>query len=245
MVLQGSKVLVTGAARRVGREITLAMARRGADCVVHYRSSESDAEATAAAVRAEGVAAVTVQADLGTTAGVDHLVEEARGAFGRIDVLINNAAIYRPTPFESLSEEDWDEHVNINLKAPFLCALTLGKVMLRQGGGKIINLVDQAGERPYPGFLPYCVSKAGLIGLTRALALELAPKVQVNGISPGPVVNPEGFSREEIRAVPMATPMRRTGSPDDVARASVFLVEGSDFITGVVLPVDGGWQLAR
>jgi NAD(P)-dependent dehydrogenase (short-subunit alcohol dehydrogenase family) len=245
MRLQGRKVLVTGAARRVGQEIALAMARRGADLLIHYRGSAADAERTADEVRREGVMATTVQADLGEAAGVDRLVAAALEAFGRVDVLVNNASIYRPTPFDGLDEADWDEHLDVNLKAPFLCALALGRAMMRQGEGKIINLVDLAGERPYPGFLPYCVSKAGLIALTRGLALELAPKVQVNGISPGPVLNPEGFSREEIRAVPMKTPLRRMGSPRDVASAAVFLVEGSDYITGTVLPVDGGWQLAR
>ncbi|MGD8375874.1 MAG: SDR family oxidoreductase [Acidobacteriota bacterium] len=244
MDLHGRKVLVTGAARRVGREIALAMARRGADLLVHYRSSAADAERTADEARSQGAMVVTLQADLSTAAGVAAMAREAIAAFGRVDVLVNNASIYKPTPMDGLDEGAWDEHMDINLKAPFLCALRLGRSMSRQGEGKIINLVDLAGERPYPGFLPYCVSKAGLIALTRGLALELAPKVQVNGISPGPVLDPEGFSREEIRAVPMKTPLRRMGSPGDVAAAAVFLVEGSDYITGSILPVDGGWQLA-
>ena len=245
MELHGKKVLVTGGARRVGREIALAMARRGADLIIHYRNSSADAERTADEARSQGVTAVTLQGDLAVSEGVLAVTREALGAFGRVDVLVNNASIYRPTPWGSLGETDWDEHLDVNLKAPFLCTLELGRAMSRQGGGKIINLVDLAGERPYPGFLPYCVSKAGLIALTRGLALELAPRVQVNGISPGPVLDPEGFSREEIRTVPMKTPMRRMGSPQDVAAAAVFLVEGSDYITGTILPVDGGWQLGR
>jgi NAD(P)-dependent dehydrogenase (short-subunit alcohol dehydrogenase family) len=132
----------------------------------------------------------------------------------------------------------------VNLRAPFLCSLAIGRSMRDQGGGKIINLADWAGERPYRGFLPYCVSKAGLIGLTRALAVELAPKVQVNALALGPVLNPEGMSRQEVDSIPIGNPLGRMGSPSDVAAAAVFLVEGSDFITGAVLPVDGGRALA-
>ena len=245
MQLSGKKVLVTGGARRVGRAIVLAVAGRGADVLIHYRTSADEAERTADEARRAGVTAVTLKADLADTAAVTELIESARGTFGRVDVLVNNAAVYRPTPFESVTEDDWDRHMSVNLKAPFLIAVALGRAMARQGGGKIINLADWAGERPYRGFLPYCVSKAALIGLTRALALELAPTVQVNAVSPGPVANPEGFSREELQGVPMANPLGRIGSPDDVAAAVVFLVEGSDFITGSLLPVDGGWFLAR
>ena len=244
MRLRGKVVLVTGAARRVGRAIALAAARRGADLIVHYRASAAEAEGTAAEARRAGVTAVTIQADLATAAGVDSLVGAAREAFGRVDVLVNNASIFLPTPFESLDEAAWDAHQDVNLKGPYLCSLAFGRAMLRQGEGKIINLVDGAADRPYAGFLPYCVSKAGLIALTRALAVELAPRVQVNAVAPGPVLNPEGFTVDQIRSVPTANPLRRMGTPEDVAAAVVFLAEGSDYVTGAVLPVDGGRQIA-
>ncbi len=245
MRLEGKKVLVTGAARRLGRAIALAAARRGADLILHYRSSAGDAEETAEAARQAGATAVTLQADLADAAGVSAVVDGARDAFGRVDVLVNNAAIYRRTPLDTLSEADWDEQLSVNMKAPFLLALALGRLMVRQGEGKIINLADGAGERPYPGFLPYCVSKGGMTSLTRALALELAPQVQVNAVAPGPVLSPEGLSREEIRSVPMANPLLRMGSPDDVAAALMFLVECSDFLTCSTVPVDVGWSLTR
>lgn len=244
MRLQGRKVLITGAARRLGRAMALAMARRGADLVLHFRSHADDAERTAEEARSAGAQVITVQADLSDTAGVQQLLQGARDAFGRVDVLVNNASVYRPTPLETLDEAQWDEHMAVNLKAPFLCSLEIGRWMLRQGDGKIINLTDWAAERPYPGFLPYCVSKAALIGLTRALAVELAPKVQVNALALGPVLNPEGLSAAQLDSVPIRNPMGRVGSPEDVAAAATFLVEGSDFITGAVLPVDGGRALA-
>lgn len=244
MRLRGSKALVTGAARRIGRAIALDLARRGADLVIHFRSSGEAAEALAREARELGVTAVPVQADLAAVDGVDHLVRESLAAFGRVDILVNNAAIYRPTPFDSLGESDWDEHLAVNLKAPFLLSLALGRRMRRQGEGKIVHLADWAAERPYPGFLPYCVSKAGLIGLVRALALELAPQVQVNAVSPGPILNPAGFTREQIEAIPGSSPLGRMGTPEEIAAAVAFLVAGPDYITGAVLPVDGGRGIA-
>lgn len=243
MDLVGKKVLVTGGGRRVGRAIVREMARRGADCIIHYRRSASEAEETASEVRAAGRAARTVAADLGTAEGVATLVEEARAAFGRVDVLVNNASLYRPTPLAEVGEADWDEQMAVNAKAPFLCSVSLGRSMKEQGAGKIINVADWASERPYPGFLAYSVSKAALIGLTRALAVELAPQVQVNALLPGPVLAPEGLSRDQVRSIPVANLMGRMGSPSDVAEAAAFLV-GSDFITGALLPVDGGRLLA-
>jgi NAD(P)-dependent dehydrogenase (short-subunit alcohol dehydrogenase family) len=224
--------------------MALAMAGRGADLVLHHHTSSEEAERTADEARAAGASVALVAADLSVSSGVAELLDGAREAFGRVDVLINNASVYRPTPLESLTEAQWDEHMTVNLKAPFLCSLEIGRWMLRQGGGKILNLSDWAAERPYPGFLPYCVSKAALVGLTRALAVELAPRVQVNALALGPVLNPEGMSPAEVQSVPIRNPMGRMGSPEDVAAAAVFLVEGSDFITGAVLPVDGGRALA-
>jgi len=244
MQLRGKKAVVTGGARRIGRAIALDLARRGADLVVHFRTSGEAAESLVREVRELGVTAVAVEADLAAREGVDHLVRESLAAFGRVDVLVNNAAIYRPTPFDSLDESAWDEHLAVNLKAPFLLSLALGRGMRRQGEGKIVHLTDWAAERPYPGFLPYCVSKAGLIGLVRALALELAPQVQVNAVSPGPILNPEAFTREQIEAIPGTSPLGRMGTPEEIAAAVAFLVTGPDYITGAVLPVDGGRGIA-
>ena len=211
MRLRGRKAVVTGAARRIGRAIALDLARRGADLIVHYRTSGEAAASLVREAREIGVTAVAVEADLAAREGVDHLVREALAAFGRVDILVNNAAVYRPTPFDSLDEAAWDEHLAVNLKAPFL---------------------------------PYCVSKAGLIGLVRALALELAPNVQVNAVSPGPILNPAGFTREQIEAIPGKSPLGRLGTPEEVAAVVTFFVAGPDYITGAVLPVDGGRSIA-
>jgi NAD(P)-dependent dehydrogenase (short-subunit alcohol dehydrogenase family) len=244
MRLRGRKALVTGAARRVGRAIALELARRGADVVVHFRTSADAAEETLGAARALGVTAVAVQADLAEPDGPGHLLDAAMRVFGRVDVLVNNAAIFRRTPLDTVSAADWSDHLAINLTAPFLLSVGCGRAMRRQGEGKIVHLADWAGERPYPGFLPYCVSKAGLVGLTRALALELAPQVQVNALALGPILNPEGFSRAEVAAIPQRNPLARMGTPEEVAAAAAFLIEGPDYITGAVLPVDGGRGIA-
>ncbi len=244
MVIEGKVALVTGAAKRVGRAIALTLARRGADIAVHYRSSRRPAEETVAEIGGLGRKAVALGADLKKSAEVDALIDGALRSLGRLDILVNSASAYYRTPFGALTEEQWDDLIDANLKGPFLCARRCAQAMLRQGAGKIINIADWAGMRPYKDYLPYCVSKGGLITMTKALALELAPAVQVNAIAPGPVLLPEGTTAEERREIERQTPLRRIGSPEDVAAAVVFLVEGSDFITGAILPVDGGRMLA-
>ncbi len=240
MDLTNRVALVTGGAKRVGRSIALALAKRGAHVAFTYRTSRRDAELLVRELTALGGKSLAVKADAGRAAEVKAAVRNVVKTFGRIDILVNNAAIYPRTPWASLDEAAWDEALTTNLKGPFLFAKAAGDRMLAQGAGKIINIADWAGERPYKHYLPYCVSKAGVIALTKALALELAPTVQVNAVAPGPVLLPEGSSAAFRKAVVAATPLRRIGSPEDVASAVVFLLEGSDFITGVLLPVDGG-----
>ncbi len=244
MTLKGKVALVTGAAKRVGRAIALDLAKRGAHLVIHYNTSRREGEATAAAVRRLRRRALTVQADLTDDDAVRQMVATARRTFGRVDVLVNSAAIFPKTPFATLSESDWDTAIDANLKGPFLCALHIGRAMRSSGCGKIINIADWAGIRPYRDYLPYCVAKAGVIALTKALAKELAPKVQVNCIAPGPVLWPEDFSAAERQQIIRRTPLRRAGSPADIAETVAFLIEGSDFITGATIPVEGGRLLA-
>ena len=240
MKIQGKTALITGSALRVGRAIALRLAGAGANVVVHYRRSKEQAEETAASIQALGVEALIVQGDVSKAKEVDALVQAAEARFPSIDLLVNSASIFYRKAFEELTEEDWDRNLEVNLKGVFLLSHRLGTSMKRRGEGKIVNIADWAGYRPYKGYLPYCVSKAGVIALTQGLALALAPEVQVNAVAPGPVLLPEDFGPEQKKAVERAVPLRRVGSPEDVAAAVHFLIEGSDFITGTVIPVDGG-----
>ncbi|HUJ80047.1 MAG TPA: SDR family oxidoreductase [Nitrospiria bacterium] len=244
MELDGRIALVTGGAKRVGRAIALALARRGAHVAFTYQTSRQEAQSLVRELTALGGKSLAIKADLRRAADAKGAVRAVVKNYGRIDILVNNAAIYPRTPWAKLDEKAWDEILTTNLRGPFLFAKAAGDRMLKQGGGKIINLADWAGERPYKDYLPYCVSKAGVIAMTKALALELAPVVQVNAVAPGPVLLPNDISPAGRRAVIAATPLRRIGSPEDVANAVVFLIEGSDFITGALLPVDGGRLIA-
>lgn len=235
MNLKGKTALVTGAAKRVGREIALALARRGANVIVHYRTSAADARRVVAEIQALGVDALAVRADQTNARQVRAAVRQAVRQFGAIHILINSAAVYEKTPFRALTERDWDFHLDANLKGPFLFALEAARHMRR---GKIINFADWAAYRPYRDYLPYLVSKAGVVCLTQALAKELAPGVQVNAIAPGPVLLPKNFRGAE--AVRQATLVKRLGAPQDIVNAVLFLLEGGDFITGHTLVVDGG-----
>ncbi len=241
MNLSGKTALVTGAAKRVGREIALALARRGANVVVHYNTSAADARRVVAEIEALGVKALAVRANQSKAREVREAVRKAAQRFGGIDVLVNCAAVFQRTPFAALTERDWDFHLDANLKGPFLFALEASRYMRR---GKIVNFADWVAWRPYRNYLPYVVSKAGVVCLTKALAKELAPNIQVNAVAPGPVLLPSDFTEPQKRAVRNATLLKRLGSPADVVAAVLFLLEGSDFITGHVVVVDGGRLLA-
>jgi pteridine reductase len=239
--LTGKTVLVTGAAKRVGREIALGLARRGANIVVHYRTSGRDARRLVAEIKAVGVDALAVKADQSNAQQVRAAVTTAVRHFGTVECLIASAAVYRRTPFATLTEDDWDSQIDANLKGPFLWSLEVGRHMQQKKvAGKMILFADWAAMRPYRHYLPYLVSKAGIICLTKALAKELAPGVQVNAIAPGPVLLPPEFTEKEKRAVRDATLVKRIGSPQDIVNAVVYLLEGGDFVTGHTLVVDGG-----
>ena len=245
MKLRGKTALITGAAKRVGHEIALGLARRGANIVVHYNTSATDARRAVAEIKALGVDAITVKADQANARQVHAAVAQALRHFGTIDVLITSAAVYKKTPFDTLTERDWDLHINANLKGPFLFALEVGRHMkARRSAGKIILFADWAAIRPYADYLPYCVSKAGVICLTKSLAKALGPNVQVNAIAPGPILLPPDVGEEERREIIEATVVKRIGSPQDIVNSVIFLIEGSDFITGHTLLVDGGRLIA-
>ncbi|HXM89063.1 MAG TPA: SDR family oxidoreductase, partial [Candidatus Acidoferrum sp.] len=239
MDLKGKVALVTGAGRRIGRAIALELAAHGATVAAHYRTSQAEADAVVAEIAAHAGKAQTLRANLEHVAEIEQMVSEILGSFGRIDILVNSASVFAPTPLAEITERDWDANLDTNLKGPFFLSKFAGAAMRRQGAGKIINLGDWAGIRPYKDYLPYSVSKSGLIGLTKALAKELAPQVQVNCIALGMVMPPENYTKEEVERLVSRTPTKKIGTPEDVARAVVFFCE-TDFATGSVLTLEGG-----
>ncbi|MBI5201044.1 MAG: SDR family oxidoreductase [Elusimicrobia bacterium] len=245
MRLQGKVALVTGAARRVGRSIAMALAQRGAKIAIHYHHSRNEAQRLADEVRDSfGREAFLFKADLADVRDVQKMAQAVVKQFKTVHVLVNNASVYEKTPFGDVAAADWDANLNVNLRAPFFLSQEIGAVMKENGEGKIVNIADWAGKRPYADYIPYCVSKAGLLALNAALAKALAPEVQVNAVLPGPVLLPESFSPKARQAVINATLVKRLGSPEDVAQAVLFLLEGSDFITGAEINVDGGRMIA-
>ncbi len=242
MELRGKTALVTGGAVRVGRAIALALAERGARVAITYRSSADAALDTVADLRRCGTDAVAVPCDQRRPEQVTEAVRQVEAELGPADLLVNSAAIFERTPLEEASLEDWDSHLEVNLRGPWLFCQAVGPAMRARGEGAIINLVDIAAERPFTGYLPYSASKAGLVALTRGLARALAPQVRVCGIAPGAVLWPEDYPEEQKAALVEKTPLRRAGTAEDVAAAVVFLAE-SPFVTGVILPVDGGRSL--
>lgn len=242
--LAGRWALVTGGHLRVGRAISLALAQAGMNILVTYRTSPAAAEKTVAELIALGVEARGLAVDLGDAADVIRLADDVLTISGpSLAVLVNSASVYRETPLGEISAESWDDLLAVNLRAPFLLSQRLGLAMKAAGGGHIVNIGDWAGLRPYRSYLPYVVSKAGLIHMTRALALELAPEVQVNCVCPGAVLLPEGSDAAEAAAVRRETPLQRLGDPDEIARGVRFFVE-SEFATGAILTVDGGRLIA-
>src|SRR5271156_2380409 len=240
MDLKGKVALVTGAGRRIGRAIALSFAAQGATVAVHYNTSQAEADAVVAEIVRERGTARAVHANLEHVAEIEQIVAGVLDAFGRIDILINSASIFAPTPLEQITERDWDANLDINLKAPFFLSKFAGAAMRRQGAGKIVNLGDWAGIRPYKDYLPYSVSKSGLIGLTKALAKELAPEVQVNCIALGMVMPPEEYTQDEIERMVSRTLTKKMGSPEDAARAVMFFCEATDFATGAILNLKAG-----
>lgn len=235
--------LITGGARRVGRAISLALAKAGCDILIHYNTSHQEAIETALLVENLGARAKTLQADLSDPKAIEGMFDQIRASFGHLAILVNNAAIFKRTPPWDLTEEDLDEHLQINLKAPYLCSIHAAKMMGSRQGGCIINIADVAWERPFRNHIPYCISKAGLVMMTRAMAKAFAPKIRVNAVAPGTVLFRPDEDEAMRRAVIARIPRGQIGTPEDVASAVVFLAF-SPHITGAVLPVDGGRSLA-
>ncbi len=244
MRLAGRVSLITGGAQRIGRELALALARRDCAVAFTYHHSVRQARATAREIEACGVRALPIRTDLSKAARVRQLIARIDQVFGRLDILINSAANFDRVRFDRLTEHDWDRALDTNLKGPFLCALYASRLMRRQPHAKIINIADWAGVRPYKDYLPYCVSKAGVIGLTKALAKELAPRIRVVAIAPGPILPPAGMTAAAAARIAARVPLGRWGSPEDLVNTALFLLEGTDFMTGSTVFVDGGQLIA-
>ncbi len=238
--LRGRVALVTGGAIRVGRAIGLALAREGCHVAVSYLQSRNAAAATVREIRSLGVEAAPIRADLAKPSEVKTLVSQTISRFGRLDLLVNNAGIFFRTPLAETTPAQWDRLLDVNLRGPFLCSQAAAKAMLGARGGRIINIGDVAGVRAWSGYIPYCVSKAGLLMLTKALALALAPRIQVNCVAPGAVLLPDDFPPQLRRRLKREVPMGREGDPNDVTAAVLFFATAPPYITGQVLFVDGG-----
>lgn len=243
MEIKGSVAIVTGAAKRVGKSIALALAKKGANIILHYNHSEEDAHATAKLLEKESVKVYCIKADLSHVKDIETFTSQALAKAGKIDILVNAASQFNETPFSEITEADWNIHLDVNLKGIFFLSQSVAKSMLKQKRGKIVNIIDAHISRPYLNYLPYLVSKTGLAGLTYCLARELAPHIQVNGVSPGPVLVQPSWSPEIVQEIIDSVPLQRIGSPEDIANGVVFCVEGSDFMTGAIIPIDGGERL--
>ena len=244
MELAGRTALVTGAGRRLGKAIALELASQGASIVVHYGSAEAAARETVAEIEALGVSAWPIQADLRAPAAIEQLFDRIEELSRGLDVLVNSAASFARAPFLEIDATSWDEVLELNLRAPFLCTQRAAALMARAGEGVIINIADLTAFELWKEFAHHGTSKAALVHLTRAAAYELAPEVRVNCVVPGAILPPPGVSEsgESWRRRGEAVPLRRTGTAGEVTAAVAFLVS-NEFITGAVLPVDGGEHL--
>jgi pteridine reductase len=241
MELSGRVALVTGSGRRVGRAIALALGDRGMRVAVHYHASAEGAAETARIIAENGAEAHLIAADLRQPEAPSSLIRDVVKHFGALDVLVNSAAVMVRTPLGEVSSDTWDDMFALNLRAPFFCAQAAAPTM-RDRGGVIVNIADLAGLEVWPGYIPHGITKAGVLQMTRALARTLAPAIRVNAVAPGSVMLPESWGVEVGERLARTTPLRRLGSPDDVAQAVLYLLD-ADYVTGHTVIVDGGRHL--
>jgi pteridine reductase len=242
MELEGKTAVVTGGAVRLGKALALALAREGVRLALHYNSSAAPAEETVDQIRALGSDALAVQADLSQPSQAPFVLQRAADHFGQVDILINSAAVFQSADLAHTTEGLWDRHFAINLKSPFfLCqafAAHVGKIRRAH----IVSIADWRGLRPDTAYLAYSLTKAGVISMTGALALALAPNIQVNAIAPGAILPPPGKDQSYLDQLAQKVPVRRVGSPDEIARTLIYLLT-SDFVTGETIFVTGGEHL--
>ncbi len=244
--MHGKTVLVTGGARRVGAAICRRMHAAGANLALHYRSSAGEARLLQAElnhVRQNSVA--LIQADLLDVAKLPAIVEQTLTTFGRLDALVNNASSFFQTPMGEIAPAEWEDLIGTNLRAPLFLAQA-ATAALRKTQGSIVNITDIHADRPLKNFVVYSVAKAGLVGLTRSLARELAPEVRVNAVAPGPILWPDDESFDEVsrQRIISHTPLRREGTPEDIAKAVHYLIAEASYTTGETINVDGGRHVA-
>lgn len=242
MKLAERVALVTGAGRRVGRAIALRLAESGCHLAIHYLRSEAAAAETAAACRAAGVKAETFAAELADPVAGADLVPRVLAHFGRLDVLVNNASAFEPMRIDDFTLSAWDHMLRVNLTAPMVLSHAAHDA-LRRNGGRIVNMCDVSAQHPWPSHLAYMVSKGALETLTKVLARALAPEVNVVGIAPGVAAWPEGYDQSLRDLLTARIPLARAGTPEDIAAAVHFVLAEGDYITGAILPVDGGRYL--
>ena len=244
--MQGKVVLITGGARRVGAAIARRLHAAGASLMLHYRASAGEARLLQAELnhaRADSVA--LIQADLLDLNKLPSLIEQTVQTFGRLDGLVNNASSFFATPVGAITSEAWDDLIGTNLRAPLFLAQAAAPA-LRKTQGAIVNIADIHAERPLKNFVVYSIAKAGLVGMTRSLARELAPEIRVNAVAPGPVLWPDDASFDELsrQRIISHTPLKREGEPDDIAKAVHFLLADAAYVTGETINVDGGRHIA-
>ena len=241
--MKNKTALITGAAMRIGAAITEELHHMGMDVIIHFNSSEEPARKLAGKLnQLRPDSAHLLQADLEDTSSCSRLIDTAIAINNRMDVLINNASAFYPTPVNSVNEEQWENLINVNLKAPLFLS-QFAAPCLSQNNGSIINLADIHAERPLKNHLLYSVSKAGLIMLTKSLALELAPEVRVNAISPGAIFWHEDMNDEEKEEILRKVPLKRMGKAEEISRAVRYLIEDANYTTGEILVIDGGRNL--
>lgn len=244
-VIQPPVALITGGAKRIGAAITQALHTSGMDVIVHYQHSAKHAKTlqqTLNTLRKNSCS--IVQADLSVHQELTRLINDVMNKRGHLDALINNASVFYPTPLPDASEEQWHQLLDINLKAPFFLS-QLAAPYLRKNKGNIINLIDIHADRPLPDHPIYCASKAGLASLTRSMALSFAPKIRVNGIAPGAILWPENQpDKSTNKQILTQIPLKRLGSTQDVANTVVYLINGTQYITGQIINIDGGRSIA-
>jgi NAD(P)-dependent dehydrogenase (short-subunit alcohol dehydrogenase family) len=240
MSLDGKWVLITGAARRVGRALALAVAAAGGDLIIHFGQSQPEAESARDQVIALGRRAVILQADLNDPQQAAELIPRAL-EYGSLFALVNNASIFEPLTWETTSLEDWERHLQVNLTAPFLLSQAFARSLPQDATGRIVNLLDWRALRPAADHLPYTISKAALAALTQSLAAALAPRVTVNGLALGAILPPSDGA--VVNTILEKIPARRWAELDEVAQALLFLLDGPAYLTGDILYIDGGRHL--
>jgi pteridine reductase len=242
MELDGKVAIVTGAAVRLGKAIALALAKRGAKLVIHYNTSVGPAQETVNEMRSMGQEAIAVQADLSESGQALWILERAVAHYGQVDILVNSAAIFEPGAWEDTSEENWDRHFDINLKSPFFLTQAFARQVGTERQAHVINMADWRGVRPGANYIAYTLTKAALIAMTQSLALALAPNIQVNALAPGLILPPPGEGPEYLERTALKIPARRTGSPAEIVKAVLYLLD-ADFVTGELVFVTGGEHL--